>query len=85
MPAAGRSDSWTRQDWQHAVDLLRHAAETFLLIAMAAVGLNSSFAGIRRIGLRPFALGLIAAAVVGGVSFVMISLAAEPLLGLLGY
>ena len=73
------------QDWQHAVDLLRHAAETFLLIAMAAVGLNSSFAGIRRIGLRPFALGLFAAAAVGGVSFVMISLAASPLLGLLGY
>ncbi len=73
------------QDWQSAVDWLRHAAETLLLIAMAAVGLNSSFAGIRRIGLRPFLLGLLAAAVVGGVSFVMISVAATPLLGLLGY
>ena len=73
------------QDWQLAVGFLRHAAETLLLIAMAAVGLNSSFAGIRRIGLRPFVLGLFAAAVVGGVSFVTISLAARPLLGLLGH
>lgn len=73
------------QDWQWAVGFLRHAAETLLLVAMAAVGLNSSFAGIRRIGFRPFLLGLLAAAVVGGVSFVTISLAAAPLLGVLGY
>ncbi len=73
------------QDWQFAVGILRLGAETLLLIAMAAVGLNSSFAGIRRIGLRPFLLGLVAAAVVGGVSFLMISLAANPLLGALGY
>lgn len=73
------------QDWQSAVGFLREAAETLLLIAMAAVGLNSSFAGIRRIGLRPFLLGLLAAAAVGGVSFAMISLAAKPLLGVLGY
>ncbi len=73
------------QDWQWAVGFLRHAAEILLLIAMAAVGLNSSFSGIRRIGLRPFLLGLFAAVVVGGVSFVMISLAASPLLEWLGY
>ncbi|WP_446831001.1 YeiH family protein [Candidatus Foliamicus sp.] len=73
------------QDWQYAVGLLRETAETLLLLAMAAVGLSSSFAGIRRIGLRPFLLGLLAAAVVGGASFVMISLAAPPLLAMLGY
>ncbi len=68
------------QSWQELVRFLRHAAETCLLIAMAAVGLNSSFAGIRKIGLRPFILGLFAAATVGGVSFVMISLLAPQLL-----
>lgn len=67
--------------WQQIVSFLRRAAETCLLVAMAAVGLNSSFAGIRSIGLRPFALGLFAAAIVGGVSFLMISLFAPALLG----
>ena len=70
--------------WQQTVSFLRRAAETCLLVAMAAVGLNSSFAGIRSIGLRPFALGLFAAAIVGGVSFLMISLFAPAMLAIAG-
>ena len=70
--------------WQQIVSFVRSAAETCLLVAMAAVGLNSSFAGIRSIGLRPFALGLFAAAVVGGVSFLMISLFAPTLMAIVG-
>ena len=70
--------------WQQVVSLLRRAAETCLLIAMAAVGLNSSFAGIRSIGLRPFALGLFAAVAVGGFSFLLISLFAPAMLDLAG-
>ena len=72
------------QSWNEIVRFLRHAAETCLLIAMAAVGLNSSFAGIREIGSRPFLLGLFAAAAVGGVSFAMISLFAPQLLSITG-
>ena len=72
------------QSWSELVRFLRHAAETCLLIAMAAVGLNSSFAGIREIGLRPFLLGLFAAVAVGGVSFAMISLLAPQLLSIAG-
>ena len=59
--------------WQGLVALFRHAAETCLLLAMAAVGLLSSFAGLRRIGLRPFLLGLFAALVVGGVGLLLIA------------
>ena len=70
--------------WQQIVAFVRSAAEICLLVAMAAVGLNSSFAGIRSIGLRPFALGLFAAAVVGGVSFLMISLFAPSLIAIAG-
>ena len=40
---------------------------------MSAVGLTSMLAGIRRIGPRPFALGLFAALVVGGVSLLLIT------------
>lgn len=72
------------QSWQQIVSFLRRAAEICLLVAMAAVGLNSSFAGIRSIGPRPFVLGLFAAAVVGGVSFAMISLAGPALLNMTG-
>lgn len=59
--------------WGATVAVLQSAAEWLLLVAMSAVGLSSSFAGIRRIGARPFALALFAAAVVGGVSLVLIA------------
>lgn len=70
--------------WARIVGLTRDAAEACLLIAMAAVGLTSMFAGIRSIGLRPFALGLFAALLVGGVSFVLISAFAGTLIELIG-
>jgi uncharacterized integral membrane protein (TIGR00698 family) len=60
--------------WKAAVALLQTAAERCLLVAMSAVGLTSMLAGIRRIGLKPFALGLFAALVVGGVSLALIAL-----------
>jgi len=60
--------------WDAVVAFLRLTAERCLLIAMAAVGLTSMFAGIRQIGPRPFVLGLFAALVVGGVSLLLISL-----------
>jgi uncharacterized membrane protein YadS len=69
--------------WKAIVNFLRDAAERCLLIAMAAVGLTSMFAGIIKIGMRPFALGLFAAVLIGGVSFVLISLFAADLIALL--
>ena len=59
--------------WRHIVEVLTHAAEICLLLAMAAVGLNSSFARMRDIGLRPFLFGLFVAVVVGGVGLVLIA------------
>ena len=70
--------------WDHAVLVTRDLAERCLLIAMAAVGLTSMFAGIRSIGLRPFALGLFAALLVGGVSFTLISVFAPRLMNMVG-
>ncbi len=60
--------------WQSAVVFIRETAERCLLVAMAAVGLTSMLAGIIRIGMRPFVLGLFAALLIGGVSFALISL-----------
>lgn len=70
--------------WNETVLFLREAAERCLLIAMAAVGLTSLFAGMRDIGLRPFALGLFAALLVGGLSLASILLFADPLLAAIG-
>jgi uncharacterized integral membrane protein (TIGR00698 family) len=70
--------------WQEIVHVTRDMAERCLLIAMAAVGLTSMFAGIRSIGPRPFALGLFAALFVGGVSFTLISIFAPRLMNMVG-
>lgn len=70
--------------WHEVVMFLRDAAERCLLIAMAAIGLTSMFAGMRSIGLKPFVLGLFAALLVGGVSFALISAFAPRLLIMIG-
>ncbi len=59
--------------WDRLVYVIRDGAERCLLVAMAAVGLTSMFGGIIKIGMRPFALGLFAALLIGGVSFALIS------------
>jgi uncharacterized integral membrane protein (TIGR00698 family) len=73
----------TADQWQGIVRFIRHAAERCLLVAMSAVGLTSMFAGMREIGVRPFALGLFAALLIGGVSFTLISLFGADLINLL--
>ena len=70
--------------WRVIVDFLQVGAERFLLVAMAAVGLTSIFAGLRSIGIRPFLLGLFAAALIGGGSLLLVSLFAESLIELAG-
>ena len=70
----------SKETWVQAVAYTRTSAETCLLLAMAAVGLNTRFAGMKDIGLKPLLLALFAALVVGGVSLATISLLAEHLL-----
>ena len=70
--------------WRVTVEFLQAGAERCLLVAMAAVGLTSIFAGLRSIGIRPFLLGLLAAALIGGGSLLLISLFAENLIAAAG-
>jgi uncharacterized integral membrane protein (TIGR00698 family) len=74
----------TSGQWGAAVEVLQTAAEYCLLLAMAAVGLTSNFAGLRSIGVKPFLLGLLAAVLIGGGSLLLISLFAERLIGMVG-
>ncbi|HNP66034.1 MAG TPA: putative sulfate exporter family transporter [Woeseiaceae bacterium] len=70
--------------WNTWVAVIRDTAEQCLLLAMAAIGLTSMVAGIVKIGVKPFVLGLFAALLIGGVSFVLISLFGASLIDLLG-
>lgn len=58
--------------WEVAVSALERGSELALLLAMAAVGLNTDLGRVRRLGLRPMAVGMAAAATVGVVSWAMI-------------
>lgn len=69
--------------WNDVVAVIRDAAEQCLLLAMAAIGLTSMVAGIIKIGLKPFVLGLFAALLIGGVSYVLITMFAADLIELI--
>ena len=60
--------------WKSLVSVAKVAAEYCLGIAMAAVGLGTSLAGLRKIGVKPLGVGLFSAVLVGGVSYVLIML-----------
>lgn len=60
--------------WQAAVGYVKTTAEYCLAVAMAAVGLGTSIAGLRSIGLKPLVLGLFSALVVGAASALLIML-----------
>ncbi len=70
--------------WHSIIQILRGLAERCLLIAMAAVGLTSMLAGIMKIGMRPFALGLFAALLIGGVSLGLIAAFAPAVISAVG-
>jgi uncharacterized integral membrane protein (TIGR00698 family) len=58
----------TNAQWELVITLGKRGAEICLLVAMAAVGLNTSLAGLKSVGFKPLGLGLAAAALVGVVS-----------------
>jgi len=62
------------EQWSNAVDTIKKSAEICLAIAMASVGLGTSIRGLISIGLKPLAMGLVAALLVGGVSATLITL-----------
>ena len=73
--ANGRAFGLLEQSrWQALVGQLKMAAEACLAVAMAAVGLGTSMAGLKRIGLKPLAVGLVSALVVGVAAALLILL-----------
>jgi len=64
---------WDRRSWADVTSLFGDTigARWLLGTAMAAVGLNTSFAVFKGVGLKPFVVGLAGALVVGSVGFAM--------------
>lgn len=58
--------------WHTLIDIATGTATVCLAVAMAAVGLGTSFARLRGLGLKPLGVGLAAAALVGIVSWVLV-------------
>jgi uncharacterized integral membrane protein (TIGR00698 family) len=59
--------------WSALVGWTKQTAEICLAVAMAAVGLGTSFKGLVAIGLKPLGVGLFSALLVGVVSFGLVS------------
>lgn len=65
--------AWAASEWSRLTNVIGDfwASRVLLGTAMAAVGLNTSFAVFTGVGARPFAVGLAGALVVGGVGMTM--------------
>lgn len=61
------------ETWQAIVGYTRELAEILLAVAMAAVGLGTSIRGLMEIGMKPLAIGLFSAVLVGGVSMLLVT------------
>jgi len=60
--------------WSEFISATGKLASWCLVVAMASVGLGTSFSRLRRLGLQPLAVGLVAASLVGLVSFLLVRL-----------
>lgn len=65
-----------RETWRALIDGTTTLSSFCLAVAMASVGLGTSVSRLRGLGTRPLAVGLVAALLVGAVSFAMIRLIA---------
>jgi uncharacterized integral membrane protein (TIGR00698 family) len=64
-----------RETWKDGLASTDRLSGWFLALAMVAVGLGTGLAKLRTLGLRPFAVGLATALMVGGVSLGLLTLA----------
>ena len=61
-------------NWNLIVHYIKQSAEFLLIIAMAAIGYNTNLKYFKKLGIKPFYLGFIAASMVGLISISIIGL-----------
>ena len=57
---------------QYLIDFIKTSSQIFLTMSMAAIGLSTNLKDIRKMGYKPFVVGLIAAVTVGIISLIYI-------------
>jgi len=65
---------WDSAAWKGIYSFIKDWAVSFLVVALAGVGLSTRFRILKGLGIKPFVVGLGAALMVGLVSFIAISL-----------
>lgn len=70
--AVGDSSILSAKAWGSFISATATAANWCLIIAMASVGLGTSFSRLKTLGFKPLVVGLIAATLLGLVSYAMI-------------
>ena len=65
---------WDSAAWKSIYGSIKTWAVNLLVVALAGIGLGADFRTLRGLGVKPFLVGLSAALLVGGVSFIAISL-----------
>lgn len=63
---------WNAVDWQMICHGVKEMSEYILSMAMTGVGLSTSFQAVRNLGMKPFAVGLMSATIVGATSVVSV-------------
>ena len=58
--------------WNNIIQIIKALAENLLIIAMSAVGYNTTINKFKKLGLKPFYLGFFVAVIVGFVSIIAI-------------
>jgi len=61
-------------NWNLIIHYIKQSAEFLLIIAMAAIGYNTNLKYFKKLGIKPFYLGFIAASMVGIISISIIGL-----------
>jgi uncharacterized integral membrane protein (TIGR00698 family) len=81
---AGRFLFWARpESWSSFYSGVTQAATYLLSIAIAAAGLSTQFSKLRKLTIKPFLIGLMAAVSVGLISFVLVQILRGPIKTLL--
>jgi len=65
---------WNTASWDAMIGGVKQWATSFLVVALAAVGLNTRIRTLARLGVRPFLTGLGAAVLVGVISYAAVTL-----------
>jgi len=65
---------WDPGTWKSVIEGVKQWAGHFLVVALAGVGLNTHLRKLSRLGSKPFLVGLVAAVLVGAISYVMVTI-----------